>query len=111
MQGSTMKGWKVNALWDTGSSITVITPAVAAKMHLQPTGDMSMNGLGGKQTAWKSVCFLRFPNGKFCGPITVAVHDLPSVDVLIGMDVICTGKLTIEPKPDGGTLFTFDMNV
>ena len=111
MQGETMKGWKARALWDTGSSITVVTPAMADKMHLLPIGDMNMNGLGGKQKAWKSKCFLRFPNGKFCGPIVVAVHELPSVDVLIGMDVISTGTFTIRRKPDGGTLFTFDMNV
>ena len=110
MQGETMRGWRVNALWDTGSSITVVSPVVAAKMRLIPIGDMNMNGLGGKQKAWKSKCYLRFPNGKFCGPIVVAVHELPSVDVLIGMDVISIGKLTIERKPDGGTRFTFDLN-
>lgn len=111
MQGETMKGWKARALWDTGSSITVVSPVVAAKMRLIPIGDMNMNGLGGKQKAWKSKCYLRFPNGKFFGPIVVVVHELPSVDVLIGMDVISIGKLTIERKPDGGTLFTFDMNI
>jgi hypothetical protein len=33
------------------------------------------------------------------------------VDVLLGMDVISSGKFTIERKADGGTLFTFDMNL
>lgn len=45
------------------------------------------------------------------GPMMVVVDEIPSVDVLLGMDVIRFGKFTIERKPDGGTLFTFDMNV
>ena len=111
MQGDILRGKKVTGLWDTGTSTTVITPAIAAKLNLKPKGDMNMNGIGGVQKAWKTECFFRFPNGMACGPLLVAVHELPSVDVLIGMDVISTGTFTIRRKPDGGTLFTFDMNV
>lgn len=102
---------RVRGLWDTGTSTTVITPAVAARLGLKPDGksSMNLNGLGGRQKAWTAVASIGFPNGKAYGPIEVAVHDLPSVDVLIGMDVISLGTLTIEPKPDGGTRFTFTL--
>lgn len=110
-QDGKMRGKQARGLWDTGTSVTVITPAIAEKLHLKPVGDMDMNGLGGVQQAWRAVAFFRFPNGKNCGPLLVAVHELPSVDVLIGMDVISIGKFLIERKPDGGTRFTFDMNV
>jgi len=104
-------GVKARGLWDTGTSVTVITPAIAAKLHMEPLGGYSMNGLGGVQQSWLTVGFLRFPNGAVWGPIHMAVHDLPNTDVLIGMDVISCGTFTIRRKPDGGTLFTFDMNV
>jgi len=104
-------GVKARGLWDTGTSVTVITPAIAAKLNLKPLGGYTMNGLGGVQQSWLTVGFLRFPNGKVWGPIHMAVHDLPSTDVLIGMDVISTGRLTIERKADGGTRFTFDLGI
>ena len=110
MQGEKIVGKQARGLWDTGTSTTVITPEIAAKLHLQPKGSMNVNGLGGAQQAWRTVCYFRFPNGKFFGPLVVAVHELPSVDVLIGMDIISIGKLAIERKPDNGTLFTFDIN-
>ena len=104
-----MRWERVRGLWDTGTSTTVITPAVAERLGLKPDGknSMSLNGLGGKQTAWTAVASIGFPNGKAYGPIEMAVHELPSVDVLIGMDVISIGKMIIEPKPDGGTKFMF----
>ena len=99
---------RAKALWDTGTSTTVITPELDAKLGLEPDGDyMDLNGLGGVQKAWTAVVCVGLPNGKAYGPIPVAVHDLPSTDVLIGMDVICTGRFLLEPKPDGGTKFMF----
>ena len=104
-------GTKVKGLWDTGTSTTVITPAVAAKLNLKPAGNMTMNGLGGKQKSWITMACLRLPNGMVAGPFYMAVHELPSTDVLIGMDVISMGTFLLERKPDGGTRFTFELNI
>ena len=109
--GNRFAGVSAKGLWDTGTSTTVITPAIATKLGLQPMGGMTMNGLGGKHQSWLTLAFFRFPNGVIAGPIQMAVHDLPSTDVLIGMDIISMGKFTIERKPDGGTRFTFDLNL
>lgn len=104
---------RFKGLWDTGTSTTVITPDVAARLGILPDTEHSMglHGLGGTTDAPTVVAAIGFPNGQAFGPIEMAVHELPSVDVLIGMDVISIGKLTIERKADGGTRFTFDLNI
>lgn len=104
---------RFKGLWDTGTSTTVITPEVADKLGIVPDKEHSMglHGLGGTTDAPTIVAAIGFPNGQAFGPIEMAVHKLPSTDVLIGMDVISIGTLTIRRKPDGGTLFTFDMNI
>lgn len=102
-------GVKARGLWDTGTSTTVITPAIAEKLNLRPVGGMKMNGLGGVQQSWLTIAYLRFPNGTVVGPLYMAVHDLPSTDVLIGMDIISMGTFLLERKPDGGTRFTFKL--
>lgn len=100
-------GVKATALWDTGTSTTVISPAIAEKLNLEPIGGMRMNGLGGVQQSWLTLAYFRFPNGIVAGPFRMAVHELPSVDVLIGMDIISMGRFLLERKPDGGTKFMF----
>lgn len=100
-------GVKAKALWDTGTSTTVISPAIAEKLNLEPIGGMRMNGLGGVQQSWLTLAYFRFPNGIVAGPFRMAVHELPSVDVLIGMDIISMGRFLLERKPDGGTKFMF----
>lgn len=104
---------RFKGLWDTGTSTTVITPDVAARLGILPDTEHSMglHGLGGTTDAPTVVAAIGFPNGQAFGPIEMAVHELPSVDVLIGMDVISIGKLTIERKADGGTRFTFDLGI
>jgi len=104
-----LTGTKVRGTWDTGTSTTVITPAVAAKLNLKPVGNINLNGLGGRQMSWLTIAWLRFPNGIVLGPLYMAVQDLPSTDVLIGMDVISMGRFLLERKPDGGTRFTFTL--
>lgn len=54
---------RAKALWDTGTSTTVITPELAAKLGLEPDGDyMGLNGLGGIQEAWTAVVCIGLPN-------------------------------------------------
>ena len=102
----------VRALWDTGTSITVITPEVASKLPLAKLNrKIGLNGMNSQGESELYLARVIFPNGKAYGPILVAVQELPSTDVLLGMNVILGGKFTIERKPDGGTLFTFDMNL
>lgn len=98
----------VRALWDTGTSTTVITPDVARKLKPKVFDTISLNGLKGQSRAPVCAAYILFPNGRAYGPIAVAIHELPSADVLLGMDVISIGTFMLRRKPDGGTLFTFD---
>lgn len=99
----------VRALWDTGTSTTVITPDVARKLKPKVFDTIGLNGLKGQSRAPVCAIYVLFPNGKAFGPIAAAIHELPSVDVILGMDVISIGTFTLRRKPDGGTLFTFEL--
>lgn len=102
----------VRALWDTGTSITVITPEVASKLPLTKFDrEIVLNGMDSQRRSDLYFASVFFPNGKIFGPILVAVQEIPTVDILLGMNVILGGKFSIERKPDGGTRFTFDMNL
>lgn len=102
----------VRALWDTGTSVTVITPRVAETLNLPKLdGKFTLNAVNNQSEAQLCVARVILPNNKAYGPIAVAVQNLPSVDVLLGMDVISSGTFTIERKPDGGTRFTFVLNL
>ena len=99
----------VKAIWDTGSSVTVISSFVAASLGLQIVGEMRMHGMGGTEVAPICYAYLRFPNGTAIGPVRMAIHNLPSTEVLIGMNIITAGKFLLERKPDGGTRFSFTL--
>lgn len=72
---------------------------------------MGLSGMGGTDMAWTALVSIGLPCGLAWGPMRVAVHELPTHDVLLGMDIIRIGNFTIERKPDGGTRFTFDLNI
>lgn len=99
----------VRALWDTGTSTTVVTPEVARRLKMKVFTTIGLSGLKGSARAPVCAAYVLLPNGKTYGPIAVAIHELPTVDVLLGMDVISIGTFTIKRKPDGGTLFTFEL--
>ena len=99
----------VRALWDTGTSTTIISPEVARKLKPKVFDTITLSGLKGQSRAPVCAIYVLFPNGKAFGPIAAAIHELPSVDVILGMDVISIGTFTLRRKPDGGTLFTFEL--
>ena len=110
--GAGIKWVKALGIWDTGATMTVVSPDVARRLQLEPVDSMQAGAVGGSHETVKAYGFVGLPNKKAYGPIDVAIDVLPEgIDVLIGMDVISIGTLTIRRKPDGGTLFTFDMNV
>ena len=97
----------VTALWDTGTSMTVITPDVARKLKPKVIDTIVLNGLGGTRRVPVCAASVLLPNGLAYGPIAMAIDVLPTADVLLGMDVISIGTFLLEPKPDGGTKFMF----
>lgn len=101
----------LSALIDTGAQGTCITPSAAGKLGLEPTGMMRIHGVGGSKLHYKylfKIGFvdlqrneMGFESPKFhvvdreidgadfdCGPDA-------EFDVLLGMDLLSIGTLTI----------------
>ena len=68
------------ALWDTGSTMTVISDELASKLNLEPVGEMMAETAGGKLG--------------------------PGIDILIGMDIITLGDFVIT-NYNNKTVFSF----
>ncbi len=97
----------LEALIDTGATSTNITPAAAAKLGLEPIGmreQLTANGVIGTPyylfhvgilVNAKDTREMLIPEKIIEGP--ELIHSNFPFDILLGMDVISQGKLTIMP--------------
>lgn len=97
----------VNAIWDTGASGTCISKRVAQELKLVPIGMSSHNTAAGTIDCYdylvdiillNNVCIQKVRVSDFLGG--------PDLDVLIGMDIIGTGDLSIT-NANGKTVVSF----
>jgi hypothetical protein len=115
---------KFNALIDTGATTTMITSRVAAAIGLRAVNRLSYHGLDGPSWRPGHLFHLAFLAGVIqevdlvqdqgmpmdrllvCAKVINGgeITNTPSFDVLIGMDIISTGTLTVSK---GGS-FSFD---
>ena len=106
------------ALVDTGATSTMIATRVAAQIGLRQINKLPFMGLGG--LSWRPgylfhVAFYEHDPGDSSTPTTVHVcrkvinggelTDEHTFDVLLGMDILTTGRLQIDK--DGSFGFTF----
>ena len=96
------------AIWDTGSSLTCITPKIVDQLGLQESGITNMVGINGKSEKTSifivDVCL---PNGVCLLGVDVVVMNLTDdYDVLIGMNIINLGDLAVS-NFNGKTVFSF----
>jgi hypothetical protein len=87
-----------NALWDTGATNSVITPRVVQACGLKPIRRGLTQGVNGIEKSQHYVINLSLPDKiTFC-ELTVVSKNPGNVwwDVLIGMDIISTGELSIK---------------
>lgn len=99
---------EVEALWDTGSTHTIISQSVVDACELQPTGMvMLLEGVGdGGSEDELPLCptypvRLMFPDhGETVDTQVAAIPNVPGVDVLLGMDFISKGDLLITNLRD-----------
>lgn len=101
--------YKTTALWDTGASRSVITPATAKALELIPTGITTVNHAGGSSQSNTYIVNFYLPNGVgIPGVIVSESADIPGGDfgVLVGMDIISIGDLSIT-NVDHKTWMTF----
>ncbi len=81
----------VQAMIDTGASISTMNSTIAQNAGLQQTGETQLGGVGGIQTSAIYAAALTLPDyGVTVNPIQVATvpGGLPGVDMLIGRDIL-----------------------
>ncbi|MGN1247714.1 MAG: aspartyl protease family protein [Paludibacteraceae bacterium] len=99
---------KVRALWDTGAMCTCISESLAERLGLKPDDFGKVNGAN-NQPFDVPVYSVQLKMGHFALPF-LRVVGLPmggqEHDVIIGMDVMTKGDLSIT-NCDGKTILTF----
>ena len=95
------------ALWDTGSTMTVISDELASKLNLEPVGEMIAETAGGRYVAKKHIISLHLPNRLNIENVMISSGKLgPGIDILIGMDIITLGDFAIT-NYNNKTVFSF----
>ena len=101
------KADKVTALWDTGAMLSSVTPAIARNLNLIPTNKIKVNGVNNISMADVTRLTIELPNQVVLQNIKVVICNLvEGIDLLIGMDIIKLGDLSIS-NGGGKTLFSF----
>lgn len=100
----------VKALWDTGATRSVVSPDVAATLTLTPVGVANVQHAGGCGTSPTYLVNFVLPNkfGIMGALVTESPLRIQGFDVLIGMDVITLGDMSIS-HVSGETCMSFRM--
>ena len=102
------KQYRGTALWDTGASTSCISRNVVSALELIPTGKASINTASSATDCCTYLVDIilpnnvRIPNVKVCD----TVIDLQGLSLLIGMDIIGVGDLSVSGY-NGKTSFSF----
>lgn len=94
---NTKNAFHVKAIWDTGATATVITDNVVEALGLIPTGMSHVNTANGIAIQNTYIVDIILPNGLRITDVTVTGATALSggCEVLIGMDIITLGDLSI----------------
>ena len=95
-----------NALWDTGATCTVISSKVAKLLELATFSQTTINHANGQSVVNIHDISLTLPNRTLFPFVRVLETELYGFDLLIGMDIISQGDISISNK-DGKTTFSF----
>lgn len=101
------KSGNYKAIWDTGATNTMVTQRVIDDLNLRSHGVAKVNHVQGVGITQKYMINVGLPNGAAIRNVEATRGELiDHVDVLIGMDVICCGDLSIT-NFDNRTVFSF----
>ncbi|MEP6821023.1 MAG: retroviral-like aspartic protease family protein [Chthoniobacterales bacterium] len=100
-------GRQFTAVWDTGATHSCISHAVAKILKLPISGKRPIKGVNSEGVAPTYFVDLLLPSQVTIAAVEVAAVDVSGCDILIGMDVISLGDLTICNH--GGTEFSFSI--
>lgn len=106
----TSKQIKVNAIWDTGATDSVITRSIVKQLALVPTGRTIVRGVNSETEVFTYFVNIGLPNRVMIENVKVTECELnsPGIDILIGMSIIQLGDLAIA-NGKGHTIFSFAM--
>ncbi|HAM44381.1 MAG TPA: hypothetical protein DCM67_05090 [Propionibacteriaceae bacterium] len=98
----------VGALWDTGSTHSVVTPSTVLALNIPPTGVVTMSHAGGTRVAKTFVVSIMLPNqvGIAAVQVSECAEDVGQFGAIIGMDIITMGDFAIT-NAQGKTCMTF----
>ncbi|MDR0585927.1 MAG: retropepsin-like domain-containing protein [Treponema sp.] len=105
--GNPEESLTIRAVWDTGATSTVISPDAAGKINLVSIDKLSVYGVNSYTEVDVSIVSIILPNGIVLKNNRITICKLPpTVDMLIGMDIILMGDLFIC-NADNRTLFSY----
>lgn len=99
------KKWR--SLWDTGASMSSISPRIVEDLSLIPIGKILMSTANGTIPCDTYLVDIILPNHVTIKDVRVSCCDLGTdADILIGMDIIQLGDFSIS-NADSKTTFSF----
>jgi len=99
---------KTRAIWDTGATISCISPNVLKKLCLMPIDSILIEGVNSLEQCEQVLVHVELPNAIIIQNIkpAVCIFSPPDLEFIIGMDIIKTGDFLIS-NSCGKTLFSF----
>jgi len=98
---------RYKAIWDTGTTITVITERIIRHLGLKPNGEIIVRNTTCDKKSKVFLVNIILPNNIMFDNLKVTEGKISSdVDVLIGMDIISKGDFAITNK-DSKTVLSF----
>jgi len=98
---------KINAIWDTGATHSVISTELAKQLDAEPVDKCLVSDVYKKnKTTDVIMATLILPNGSIMYGKRFSICGIPGTDVLIGMDIISMGDFVIT-NAKGKTMFSF----
>jgi len=96
-----------DALWDTGASMSAITPEIQSKLKVTPVDKKTIAGIHSTQEVDVVFITLELPNSVIKKNIKVAVCNITSnVGMILGMDIISLGDFALS-NGNNQTLLSF----
>jgi hypothetical protein len=98
----------VEAIWDTGALFTAINRPLIEQYRIKVADTTNLIGVGGEEYQGDIVSLdIKLPSGLLLkGKRTVICKLPPSVDMILGMDIIQIGDFCVS-NSGGKTLFSF----
>lgn len=95
-----------HALWDTGATMSAISPDIAAQLNLKPIVTIDITGVHDKRTVPAGIITAELPDNVIRENLLVAICKFsPSIGMILGMDIISLGDFAIFNK--GQTIMAF----